>query len=159
MGKITGFMEFDRMERPERPPLNRLEDVTEGSVLFAGQKLGDLKQKELRHARQQIAMIFQHFNLLSQRTVIQNVMMPMKIAKYDRKQQRSRAEEVNRILSQFGPIIRGRIGVPDRDSGLAVIGLIVSLIVAAVRRRGHEDAKETNDEDFVSYYDHDGTVQ
>ena len=36
-----------------------------------------------------------------------------------------RAEEVNRILSQFGPIIRGRIGVPDRDSGLAVIGLIV----------------------------------
>lgn len=78
--------------------LNRLEDVTEGSVLFAGQKLGDLKQKELRQARQQIAMIFQHFNLLSQRTVIQNVMMPMKIAKYDRKQQRSRAEEMLRIV-------------------------------------------------------------
>lgn len=78
--------------------LNRLEDVTEGSVFFDGQKLGDLKQKELRHARQQIAMIFQHFNLLSQRTVIQNVMMPMKIAKYDRKQQRSRAEEMLRIV-------------------------------------------------------------
>ena len=29
MGKITGFMEFDRMERPERPPLNRLEDDKE----------------------------------------------------------------------------------------------------------------------------------
>ena len=40
-------------------------------------------------------------------------------------EQRSRAEEVNRILSQFGPIIRGRIGVPDRETGLAVIGLIV----------------------------------
>ena len=32
MGKITGFMEFDRMERPERPPLNRLEDDKEFHV-------------------------------------------------------------------------------------------------------------------------------
>ena len=40
----------------------------------------------------------------------------------------------------------------------AVIGLIVSLIVTAVRRRGHEDARETAEE-FVSYYDHNGTVQ
>lgn len=38
---------------------------------------------------------------------------------------RSRAEEVNRVLSQFGSIIRGRIGLPDPDSGLAVIGIIV----------------------------------
>ena len=38
---------------------------------------------------------------------------------------RERAEEVNRVLSQYGAIIRGRIGVPDRESGLAVIGIIV----------------------------------
>ena len=38
---------------------------------------------------------------------------------------RERAEEVNRVLSQYGPIIRGRIGVPDRETGLAVIGIIV----------------------------------
>ena len=38
---------------------------------------------------------------------------------------RERAEEVNRVLSQYGAIIRGRIGVPDKDSGLAVIGIIV----------------------------------
>ena len=38
---------------------------------------------------------------------------------------RQRAEEVNRILSQYGPIIRGRMGVPDRETGLAVIGIIV----------------------------------
>ena len=38
---------------------------------------------------------------------------------------RRQAEEVNRVLSQFGGMIRGRIGVPDKDSGLAVIGIIV----------------------------------
>ena len=38
---------------------------------------------------------------------------------------RRRADEVNRVLSQYGEIIRGRIGVPDRETGLAVIGIIV----------------------------------
>lgn len=38
---------------------------------------------------------------------------------------RERAEEVNRVLSQYGAIIRGRIGVPDKETGLAVIGVIV----------------------------------
>lgn len=40
-------------------------------------------------------------------------------------EERSQAEQVNRILSQFGGMIRGRIGVPDQQTGLAVIGLIV----------------------------------
>lgn len=40
-------------------------------------------------------------------------------------QDRRRAEDVNHILSQFGGIIRGRIGVPDPSSGAGVIGLIV----------------------------------
>lgn len=38
---------------------------------------------------------------------------------------RSQAEHVNRILSGFGGIIRGRIGIPDQETGHAVIGLIV----------------------------------
>ena len=40
-------------------------------------------------------------------------------------EERSRAEDVNRILAQFGEIIRGRIGIPDQETGLAVMGLIV----------------------------------
>ena len=40
-------------------------------------------------------------------------------------EERSRAEDVNRILSQFGEIIRGRIGIPDQETGRAVMGLIV----------------------------------
>ena len=38
---------------------------------------------------------------------------------------RTQAEHVNRILSGFGGIIRGRIGIPDHENGHAVIGLIV----------------------------------
>lgn len=38
---------------------------------------------------------------------------------------RSSVKAVNEILSDFAPMIRGRIGVPDADSGEAVIGLIV----------------------------------
>ena len=40
-------------------------------------------------------------------------------------EERGQAAQVNRILSQFGGMIRGRIGVPDTQTGLAVIGLIV----------------------------------
>ena len=40
-------------------------------------------------------------------------------------EERRQAEEVNRVLSQFGSIIRGRIGVPDQKTGRAVIGVIV----------------------------------
>lgn len=38
---------------------------------------------------------------------------------------RERIAEVNSILTAFSDLIRGRIGVPDRESGTAVIGLIV----------------------------------
>lgn len=38
---------------------------------------------------------------------------------------RLRAEDVNRILSRFGGLVRGRMGIPDPGTGLAVISLIV----------------------------------
>ncbi|MCR4601798.1 MAG: ATP-binding cassette domain-containing protein [Clostridia bacterium] len=60
--------------------LNRLEDVTDGTVSFLGQDLSVLSPAEIRRVRQQIAMIFQGFNLLHQRTVLSNVMQPLKIA-------------------------------------------------------------------------------
>jgi D-methionine transport system ATP-binding protein len=60
--------------------LNRLEDVTGGSVRFYGKDLAELKPKELREVRHSISMIFQGFNLLEQRTVIANVEQPLRIA-------------------------------------------------------------------------------
>ena len=78
--------------------LNRLEEVTEGTITFDGAVLGDLSMKELRKVRQSMAMIFQSFNLLMQKNVLTNVMLPMKIAKVERKERRRRALEMLEIV-------------------------------------------------------------
>lgn len=58
--------------------LNLLERPTEGQVLIDGVDLVKLKEKELRLYRQKIGMIFQQFNLLSSRTVFDNVAFPLR---------------------------------------------------------------------------------
>ena len=68
--------------------LNRLEEVSEGEVKFLGQHIGKLKPSELRKIRRSISMIFQSFNLLNQKTVLENVMLPLKIAKVGRKSEK-----------------------------------------------------------------------
>lgn len=78
--------------------LNRLEDVTEGTVRFENAVLGKLSHPELRKARQSMAMIFQGFNLLMQKNVLSNVILPMKIAKVDRKERKKRALEMLEIV-------------------------------------------------------------
>ena len=59
--------------------LNRLENVSKGRVIFYDKDLAELKPAELRKVRHSISMIFQGFNLLNQRTVIQNVEQSMRI--------------------------------------------------------------------------------
>lgn len=59
--------------------LNYLERPTEGSVLINGQDLANLTERQLRAQRSDIAMIFQHFNLLMQKNVLDNVCFPMRI--------------------------------------------------------------------------------
>ncbi|MEE5990545.1 MAG: ATP-binding cassette domain-containing protein, partial [Lachnospiraceae bacterium] len=78
--------------------LNRLEDVSEGSVSFYDQELGTLNSKELRKIRRSIAMIFQSFNLLNQRTVLENVMQPLRIAKVPKKERVKKALEMLKIV-------------------------------------------------------------
>ena len=78
--------------------LNRLEDVTEGEVNFYGQDIGRLKPSELRQIRRSISMIFQGFNLLNQRTVLENVMLPLKIAKVGRKERKKIALEMLKVV-------------------------------------------------------------
>ena len=53
--------------------LNGLELATSGSVIVDGQNIGILKNKELRDFRKNVGMIFQHFNLLWSRTVLENI--------------------------------------------------------------------------------------
>lgn len=59
--------------------MNLLERPTEGRVLFEGADLCSLSKKELNRTRRSIAMIFQQFNLLMQRTVLANVRFPMEL--------------------------------------------------------------------------------
>jgi len=58
--------------------MNLLERPTAGSVVVGGKELTRLSERELRQARKQIGMIFQHFNLMPSRTVVQNIAFPLK---------------------------------------------------------------------------------
>lgn len=61
--------------------INMLEKPTSGSVTINGQDLTKMDERTLRDMRKNIGMIFQHFNLLSSRTVYQNVAFPLELAK------------------------------------------------------------------------------
>jgi D-methionine transport system ATP-binding protein len=60
--------------------INLLARPTSGEVVVDGRTLTTLSQAQLREARRDIGMIFQHFNLLSSRTVFQNVALPLELA-------------------------------------------------------------------------------
>ena len=78
--------------------LNLLEKPSSGSVLIGGKNLMELSEKELRRQRQKIGMIFQHFNLLMQRNVLDNVCFPMEIAGVKKAVARKRALELLEIV-------------------------------------------------------------
>ena len=74
--------------------LNYLERPTEGQVLIEGKDLGNLSEKELRKQRSDIAMIFQHFNLLMQKNVIDNICFPLQIQGVGKKEAKEKAREL-----------------------------------------------------------------
>ena len=78
--------------------LNFLEKPTEGTVIVEGKDLSSLPDKELRLVRTQIAMIFQHFNLLMQRTVLDNICFPLEIIGQKKKEAREKAKELLEIV-------------------------------------------------------------
>ena len=78
--------------------LNFLERPTSGKVIVDGKDLAELSEKQLREARKNIGMIFQHFNLLMQRSVIDNVCFPMEIAGLKKKEAREKAMEYLKIV-------------------------------------------------------------
>ena len=78
--------------------LNRLEEVTEGTVKFYDKDLAALRPRELREVRHSISMIFQGFNLVNQRTVLANVEQPLKIAGVPRKERKEKARQMLEIV-------------------------------------------------------------
>lgn len=73
--------------------INLLERPDEGSVTVNGEDLTQLSLRELRKRRLSIGMIFQHFNLLNNLNVYDNVSFPLEIAKVPKEQRKQRIEE------------------------------------------------------------------
>lgn len=78
--------------------LNRLEEISDGKISFDGMELGSLPERKLRQVRQSIGMIFQSFNLVTQKTVLDNVISPMRIAGTPRKERRERARKMLEVV-------------------------------------------------------------
>ena len=74
--------------------VNLLERPTSGSIQVNGQELTTLSTPELRQARQRMGMIFQHFNLLSSRTVADNVAFPLEIAGVSKPARQARVRDL-----------------------------------------------------------------
>ena len=78
--------------------INLLERPTSGSVVVNGKEMTSLTERELRQARRSVTMIFQGFNLLMQRTVLQNVCFPMEISGVSKQRQKERALELLELV-------------------------------------------------------------
>ncbi|MBQ5360420.1 MAG: ATP-binding cassette domain-containing protein, partial [Lachnospiraceae bacterium] len=78
--------------------LNFLEVPTRGSVLVEGQPLSELSGPQLRKLRSRISMIFQGFNLLMQKSVIDNVCFPLRIQNMKPDQARAKARELLAVV-------------------------------------------------------------
>src|SRR5690606_12937010 len=76
-----------------------LERPSAGVIRVDGQDMTRLRGAALRRARQRIGMICQHFNLLSSRTVADNVALPLEVMGYDR---RARQRRVAELLALVG---------------------------------------------------------
>ncbi|MBF7096029.1 ATP-binding cassette domain-containing protein [Alkalibacter sp. M17DMB] len=78
--------------------INLLERPTEGKVFIEGQEITAMDEKDLRKIRQSLGMIFQDFNLLMQRNVLDNIKFPLEIAKTDKKTAEKRAEDLLKLV-------------------------------------------------------------
>ncbi|HPF53681.1 MAG TPA: ATP-binding cassette domain-containing protein [Eubacteriales bacterium] len=74
--------------------VNLLERPSSGSVCVLGHELTAMSEAELRIMRRRIGMIFQQFNLLAQRTALENVMFPLLIAKTPKREAREKASKL-----------------------------------------------------------------
>lgn len=82
--------------------LNGLEIPTSGTIYVADQEISNIQGTPLREARQEIGMIFQHFNLLWSRTVNENIAFPLEIAGVSKAKRKKRVEELIQLVGLDG---------------------------------------------------------
>ena len=78
--------------------INFLEKPTAGRVIFDGKDLGELSKKQLLKERHSIGMIFQGFNLFSQRNALKNICYPLEITGVRKEEAKERARELLKIV-------------------------------------------------------------
>lgn len=79
--------------------INMLERPTSGQVLVDKKDMTKLSEKDLRLKRKKIGMIFQHFNLLSNRTVFENIKFPLELSDFSKEEKETR---INSMLKLVG---------------------------------------------------------
>lgn len=90
--------------------INALETPSEGKVVVNGTNVNTLKNRELRLFKKQIGMIFQQFNLLGNKTVEENILLPLKLHQHDN------AMDIDQILNFVG-LKDKRYSYPSELSG------------------------------------------
>ena len=78
--------------------INRMHDITSGTLTVDGLEVKNLKGKELRTFRRKIGMIFQHFNLMRSRTVGENVAYPLKGSGLTKQQIKAKVRELLELV-------------------------------------------------------------
>lgn len=78
--------------------VNQLTKQDSGDIVIDGTIMNKLTKSELRIKRQKIGMIFQHFNLLWSRTVLDNVIFPLEVSNYPKEQRENKALEVLKLV-------------------------------------------------------------
>ncbi|MDN3692167.1 ATP-binding cassette domain-containing protein [Chryseobacterium tructae] len=86
-GKSTLIRTVNLLERPE-----------EGQIIINGKDFTQLSSKQLAEERKKIGMIFQHFNLLSSRTVFDNVALPLELDHISKDQINKKVNELLKIV-------------------------------------------------------------
>ena len=89
--------------------INRMHDATKGQVIVDDVDVSTLKGAALRKFRRKVGMIFQSFNLLEQRTSLDNICFPMELAGVPRAKAKARAQELLNI-----------VGLPDKANAYPV---------------------------------------
>ncbi|MGL4343559.1 MAG: methionine ABC transporter ATP-binding protein [Cellulosilyticaceae bacterium] len=78
--------------------INGLEKPTDGTVTVLGKSINSLKEKQLRELRKEIGMIFQHFNLMSSRTIYDNIAYPLKGKLMSKSQKDERIQKLLKLV-------------------------------------------------------------
>lgn len=78
--------------------INLLQRPSAGSVIVKGENLLDLSKKDLRAKRKNIGMIFQHFNLLNNITILDNVIYPIRKLKIPKEEKVKKAKELLEVV-------------------------------------------------------------